>query len=386
GGTGGLGALTARHLVAEHGVRGVVLAGRRGDSAPGVDELVAELSEMGAQVSVEACDVSDREALARLLAAHPGITAVVHAAGVLDDATFGSLTPERLEGVWAPKARAALHLHELTADRELDAFVLYSSAAATFDALGQANYAAANAYLDALAAHRRALGLPARSRDWGLWDPEAGGMAAGLAPADVSRAARAGTPAHSVAAGLAMLDAAAALPAAPAHLLALRLDQQALTRRARSEELPPVLRGLVRTPSRRTAGAATAEDGSLAAELTRLGAADRERRLLDLVRTHVAAALGHDGPQAVDPERGFGTLGFDSLAAVELRNKLGAATGLRLPATLTFDYPNAVAVARYLDGQLVGSDAERRPAPVSGKAAVSGTDDPVVIVGMACRY
>ncbi|WP_316765045.1 SDR family NAD(P)-dependent oxidoreductase, partial [Streptomyces herbicida] len=384
GGTGGLGALTARHLVAEHGVRGVLLVGRRGADAPGVDELVAELRESGAgSVSVEACDVSDREAVARLLAAHPDITAVVHAAGVLDDATFDTLTPERLESVWAPKARAALHLHELTADRELDAFVLYSSAAATFDALGQANYAAANAYLDALATQRRALDLPALSLAWGLWDPEAGGMAAGLAPADVSRAARAGTPAHGVAAGLAMLDAAA-LPENPAHVLALRLDQQALTRRARSEELPPVLRGLVRTPTRRAASSTVAaEGGSLAHELARLGAADRERRLLILVRTHVAAALGHDGPQAVDPERGFGTLGFDSLAAVELRNKLGAATGLRLPATLTFDYPNATAVARYLDEQLVGAD---ETSAAESRVVSTTTDDPVVIVGMACRY
>ncbi|UXY30540.1 SDR family NAD(P)-dependent oxidoreductase [Streptomyces sp. HUAS TT20] len=389
GGTGGLGALTARHLVAEHGVRGVLLVGRRGAEVPGVDELVAELRESGAEhVTVEACDVSDREAVASLLAAHPDITAVVHAAGVLDDATFDTLTPERLESVWAPKARAARHLHELTADRKLDAFVLYSSAAASFDALGQANYAAANAYLDALATHRRALGLPALSLAWGLWDPEAGGMAAGLAPADVSRAARAGTPAHGVAAGLAMLDAAATLPDAPAHVLALRLDQQALTRRARSEELPPVLRGLVRTPARRAASSTTeSEGGSLAHELARLGAADRERRLLTLVRTHVAAALGHDGPQAVDPERGFGTLGFDSLAAVELRNKLGAATGLRLPATLTFDYPNAAAVARYLDEQLVGVDeASEVVSRVGASTTEATTDDPVVIVGMACRY
>ncbi|MEU6285832.1 SDR family NAD(P)-dependent oxidoreductase, partial [Streptomyces sp. NPDC047028] len=384
GGTGGLGALTARHLVAEHGVRSVLLVGRRGADAPGAAQLVDELRTLGAAVAVEACDVSDRGSLAGLFDAHPGITAVVHAAGVLADATFGTLTPDRLEAVWAPKARAALHLHELTADRDLDAFVLYSSAAATFDALGQANYAAANAYLDALATQRRAQGLPALSLAWGLWDPEAGGMAAGLAPADVSRAARAGTPAHGVAAGLAMLDAAGGgLPDA-AHVLALRLDQEALTRRTRSEELPPVLRGLVRAPARRTAGSATAESGSLADELVRLDPADRERRLLTLVRTHVAAALGHDGPQAVDPERGFGTLGFDSLAAVELRNKLGAATGLRLPATLTFDYPNTAAVARYLDEQLVGTDEESVAAPTPTE--LPDGDDPVVIVGMACRY
>ncbi|MFF4017284.1 SDR family NAD(P)-dependent oxidoreductase [Streptomyces sp. NPDC001843] len=385
GGTGGLGALTARHLVAEHGVRRVLLVGRRGADAPGAGALTESLRASGAEVAVEACDVSDRAALAGLFEAHPDITAVVHAAGVLDDATFAALTPERLESVWAPKARAARHLHELTADRRLDAFVLYSSAAATFDALGQANYAAANAYLDALAAQRQAQGLPALSLAWGLWDPEAGGMAAGLAPADVSRAARAGTPAHGVAAGLAMLEAATTLPDT-AHVLALRLDQQALTRRARSEELPAVLRGLVRTPNRRTAGTATADSGTLADELARLDPADRERRLLTLVRTHVATALGHDGPRAVDPERGFGTLGFDSLAAVELRNKLGAATGLRLPATLTFDYPNAAAVARYLNEQLVGADAESAATSGASGGPSAGDDDPVVIVGMACRY
>ncbi|MFJ3232121.1 SDR family NAD(P)-dependent oxidoreductase [Streptomyces sp. NPDC086787] len=389
GGTGGLGALTARHLVAMHGVRSVLLVGRRGLDTPGADELVSDLRELGAEdVTVEACDVSDREAVARLLDGHPGITAVVHAAGVLDDATFDSLTPERLESVWAPKARAAQYLHELTADHDLDAFVLYSSAAATFDALGQANYAAANAYLDALAAQRRAHGRPGLSLAWGLWDPEAGGMAAGLAPADLSRAARAGTPAHGAATGLAMLDAATALPESSAHVLALRLDQQALTRRARTEELPSVLRGLVRTPARRAAGTDTATGGgSLTDDLARLGAADRERRLLTLVRTHVAAALGHDGPAAVDPERGFGTLGFDSLAAVDLRNKLGAATGLRLPATLTFDYPNTVAVARYLDEQLGGgAEAPGAAAAAADRTPVGGDDDPVVIVGMACRY
>ncbi|GAA3063047.1 hypothetical protein GCM10020000_53020 [Streptomyces olivoverticillatus] len=222
GGTGGLGALTARHLVAEHGVRTLHLVSRRGPDAPGAAVLLAELEAAGAAVTISACDISDRQAVAGLLDGIPGLTAVIHTAGVLNDATVTGLTPAHLDSVWAPKADAARHLHELTLDRSLDAFVLFSSAAATFDGTGQGNYAAANAYLDALATHRRALGLPATSLAWGLWAPEAGGMGATLTDADVQRTARAGTPAHSAAEGLAMFDAAC--QGAQAHTLALRLD------------------------------------------------------------------------------------------------------------------------------------------------------------------
>ncbi|KJY41036.1 hypothetical protein VR41_14105, partial [Streptomyces sp. NRRL B-1568] len=383
GGTGGLGALTARHLVAEHGVRTLHLVSRRGADAPGAAELRAELEAAGAAVTVSACDISDRQAVAGLLDGIPGLTAVIHTAGVLNDATVTGLTPAHIDSVWAPKADAARHLHELTLDRSLDAFVLFSSAAATFDGTGQGNYAAANAYLDALATHRHTLGLPATSLAWGLWAPEAGGMGATLTDADVQRTARAGTPAHSAAEGLAMFDAAC--QGAQAHTLALRLDAGALSRRAaRSEGIPALLRALVRTPGRRAAASASESGGSLQQQLLGMAAADQDRFLLNLVRTHVASALGHSGPQAVDPDRGFGTLGFDSLAAVELRNHLSAATGLRLPATLTFDYPNATALAGYLREKLVG---EQEAAPAAAVARQQADDDePIAIVGMACRY
>ncbi|MEU3459721.1 type I polyketide synthase [Streptomyces sp. NPDC006733] len=386
GGTGGLGALLARHLVTAYGITDLLLTSRRGPDAPGATELTTELQALGARVTVAACDVSDRDALAAVLEGVE-LTAVVHTAGVLHDATFATLTPQHLAEVLAPKADAAAHLHELTADADLDAFVLFSSAAATFDGTGQGNYAAANAYLDALAAHRRTQGLPATSLGWGLWAPETGGMGAGLSAKDVERAARAGTPAHSAAGGLAMFDAA--MGTEYAHVLALRLESGALARRAAADGVPALLRGLVRAPARLAAASGSAGDDSLQEQLGRLPAAEQERFLLTLVRTQVAAALGHSGPDAVDPARGFGTLGFDSLAAVELRNRLGTATGLRLPATLTFDYPNATTLARYLREKLVsdGTAAATSSAAAAVVAArQSVDDDPIAIVGMSCRF
>ncbi|MEU3776955.1 SDR family NAD(P)-dependent oxidoreductase [Streptomyces sp. NPDC032472] len=357
GGTGGLGALTARHLVAAHGVRSLVLTSRRGAGAPGAAELAAELEAAGASVVLAACDVADRDAVAALLAAHP-VTAVVHTAGVLADATVESLTSEQLRTVWAPKAEAARHLHELTAGQEdLDAFVLFSSTAATFDGSGQGNYAAANAYLDALAAHRRAQGLPATSLAWGLWHPEAGGMSSTLSQADVDRVARTGPAALGREHGLALFDAA--LASGAARLLPVPFDAKALAERARVQGLPAVLRSLVRPAGvrRSVAGAAGAAGTgaagqSLKERLLALPAGEREELVLDLVRSQAAAVLGHAGADAVDPERGFGQLGFDSLAAVEFRNRLAPATGLRLPATLTFDYPTSRALAGYIRGEL----------------------------------
>ncbi|MEV8441639.1 SDR family NAD(P)-dependent oxidoreductase [Actinosynnema sp. NPDC051121] len=332
GGTAGLGALVAEHLVAAHGVRDLVLVSRRGH-AP---ELEQRLREAGARVRVVACDVADRDAVAALLDGITDLTAVVHAAGVLDDATVTSLTDEALDAVLRPKVDAAWHLHELT--RDLDAFVLFSSVSGIVGTPGQANYAAANAFLDALAAHRRAAGLPATSLAWGLWDA---GMGATLAEADVERWARAGFRPIAPAQGLELFDTAVGADRAlvvPAHLAA--------------------------RPRKRVAARAELSPESL----------------LELVRSAAAAALGHDDASAVTPDRAFREQGFDSLASVELRNRLATATGLRLPATAVFDHPTPVALAGFLVGLAGGATAERKAV-----ARVAG-DEPVAIVGMACRY
>ncbi|WP_269435932.1 beta-ketoacyl reductase, partial [Planomonospora sphaerica] len=251
GGTGGLGALVARHLVVEHGVRHLVLTSRRGLQAPGAVELAAELTALGARVTVAACDVADRQALADLLAGVPveyPLRGVVHAAGVLDDGVVAALTPERIDAVLRPKADAAWYLHELTADLGLSAFVLFSSLAGTLGNAGQGNYAAANAFLDGLAAHRRARGLAAQSVAWGLW--AGGGMGAGLEAAQVRRMAGMGMGALAPEQGLALLDAAAGADAAA--VVAVRLDVRVLA--GAGAGLPSVFAGLVPVARRRAAG------------------------------------------------------------------------------------------------------------------------------------
>ncbi|MFC8131973.1 SDR family NAD(P)-dependent oxidoreductase, partial [Streptomyces sp. NPDC057302] len=370
GASGMLGGLVARHLVVRYGVRKLVLASRRGQVGALHDELV----ELGADVTAVACDVADRDAVTALLTQHP-VTAVVHAAGVLDDGVIESLTPERVDTVFGPKVDAAGHLHELTRELGLDlsAFVLFSSAAGTFGNAGQANYSAANAFLDALAQHRRAQGLPATSLAWGLW-ADASGMTDELAETDRGRLARAGVTALSAEEGLRLFDAALTLPSAVA--VPMRLDLAPL--RARPEAVPPLLRALVRTARPEAAKA----DGGLAARISALPLDERLPALLDLVRTCVAAVLGHASGAAVEAERAFDELGFDSLTAVELRNRLDAATGLRLPATLVFDYPTPLALAKHLRATLLGDD-ETRTATVRTAAA---DDEPIAIVGMSCRY
>ncbi|PVE04916.1 type I polyketide synthase, partial [Streptomyces scopuliridis] len=350
GGTGGLGAVLARHLVAERGVRRLLLLSRRGPGAEGVGALVEELETLGAEVTAAACDVADRGALADVLAAVPAahpVSAVVHAAGVLDDGVIGSLTPERLDTVLRPKVDAAWHLHELTRDLGLAAFVVFSSVAGVFGGAGQGNYAAANTFLDALVARRRAEGLPGVSLAWGPWD-QAGGMTGTVTEADMRRLARSGMPPLSIEQGVALFDAA--VPGSRALLLPVRLDLAAL--RAQGE-IPALLSGLIRTPSRRSATAAPRSAESLGQRLT--GLTDEERRdvLLTLVRDQAAVVLGHADGTAVGASRQFQELGFDSLTAVDFRNRLNAATGLRLPATLLFDYPTPAAVVDHLHSQLV---------------------------------
>ncbi|WP_344609308.1 SDR family NAD(P)-dependent oxidoreductase [Streptomyces glaucus] len=354
GGTGGLGAVLARHLVARHGVRDLLLLSRRGPAAPGAGELLAELTGAGARVEAVACDVGDRDALARVLGGRR-IGAVVHAAGVLDDGVTGDLTPERVAAVLRPKADAAWYLHELLPD--VGSFVVFSSAAGTFGNAGQGAYAAANAFLDALVRHRARLGLPARSLAWGPWQ-QADGMAGALSARDVDRLRRSGFPPLRTDEGLALFDLAVSAATDPV-LLPVRLDLAAL--RAR-DDVPPLLRGLVR--ARRTAGQAA--DPGLTERLASLDAAERHATLLDLVRRQVAVVLGHgpDGAPAVDPARAFRDLGFDSLMSVELRNGLSTAAGVRLPATLALDHPTPDAVARHLAALLVPDGDRSGPGQV----------------------
>ncbi|MCY0950343.1 type I polyketide synthase [Streptomyces sp. H27-S2] len=382
GATGTLGQLFARHLVAEHGVRQLLLASRRGRDAAGMLELEAELTAHGADVSVVACDTADRAAVAAMLGAIPAehpLTAVLHTAGVLDDGTLHALTAEQLDTVLRPKVDAARHLHELTADLELDAFVLFSSLAGTVGTAGQANYAAANTYLDALAHHRQALALPGTSLAWGLW-AEGSGMTGHLTDADLARMSRGGIAPIGSEQGLALFDAALATRR-PVLVPAL-LDYTGLRAQSEDGTLPALFHGLVR-PARRAAVGERAGGNSLQERLAPLALQDQERALLELVRGVVASVLGHSDADQVAPGRAFNELGFDSLKAVELRNRLNAAAGLKLPATLVFDYPNTVELAGFLRTELLGSAAA---VAVAAEPVVGASDEPIAIVAMACRY
>ncbi|GAB3897551.1 hypothetical protein GCM10029964_080600 [Kibdelosporangium lantanae] len=348
GASGTLARLVARHLVETHGVRRLVLASRSG-----------AVPELNADVRAVACDVADRTAVAGLVASIPDLTAVVHTAGVLDDGVVSGLDAERLARVWRPKAEAAWHLHELTQDRDLDAFVLFSSVAGTLGSAGQANYAAANGFLDGLAEHRRALGLAATSIVWGLWSPD-GGMAANLADADVARWARLGVVPIEPADGLAMFDAA--VTSEDATVVAARLRTVGL------DPVPTLLRDMVRTRTKRTA------TRTVAKELT-------ERDVLELVCGNAAAVLGHASGAVIDPERAFKDAGFDSLTAVELRNRLANVTGLRLASSLLYDYPTPEVLAGHLRSAMLGRGRE-----ATTVARTQAVDEPIAIVGMSCRY
>ncbi|MCZ7417354.1 MULTISPECIES: type I polyketide synthase [unclassified Streptomyces] len=385
GGTGTLGGLMAGHLAREHGVRRLLLVSRRGPEADGAEELRAELAALGADVTVAACDVADRDALAALLAEVPAehpLSAVVHTAAVVDDGLIGSLDEARLDRVLAPKARAAEHLHELTRDLPLAAFVLFSSAAAVLGGAGQGAYAAANARLDALAHRRRAAGLPATSIGWGLWGT-ASGLTAALSEADRARIARSGVAPLADDEALALFDLVCAAP--EPVLLPVRLDLGAL-RTAGPEALPAVLHGLLGARGPRTASAhsTAGATGGLREQLAALPPAERSRVALDTVLAQVAAALGHSSPDTVPPTDAFRDLGFDSLMSVELRNSLNAVTGLRLPATLVFDHPSSVALADHLLAQYgLSADVGAEPGLPTTRTA---DDEPIAIVGMACRY
>ncbi|MFC5215755.1 SDR family NAD(P)-dependent oxidoreductase [Streptomyces coerulescens] len=381
GGTGGLGSLLARHLVTRHGVRHLLLAGRRGLDAPGAPELVEELAAYGAEVGLVACDLTAPGAVAAVLdavpAAHP-LTAVVHTAGVLDDGVLDALTPDRLDTVLRPKADVAWQLHEQTRDLDLAAFVLYSSTAGLMGSPGQANYAAANAFLDALAEHRRAHGLPALALRWPGWEQHGGGMTAALSDRDRHRVSALGLPPLTAEQGLALFDAALATDAAA--LAPLPVGGTPLPP---GVPVPALLRGLVR-PGRRTAGSAAVTRGALMDRLAGQRPDERRRHLVELVRAEAAGVLGHGTSEAVDADSEFRRLGVDSLTAIELRNRLATGTGLQLPATLVFDYPTPRRLAVHLLGELI-EEGVVGDAPVT-PAGTAAADEPLAVVGMACRY
>ncbi|MFE6489245.1 beta-ketoacyl synthase N-terminal-like domain-containing protein, partial [Streptomyces sp. NPDC057757] len=304
------------------------------------------------------------------------LSGVVHVAGVLDDGVISSLTADRVDAVLRPKVDAAWNLHELTRDMDLSAFVLFSSAAGVLGAPGQGNYAAANAYLDALAVHRRANGLPAQSLAWGLWSE---GMAGQLAGTDVQRMARSGVEGMSVDQGLALFDAATRMT--EPLLVPITLDTNALA--GAGDELPHILRGVVAGRRRRTAAGGTREAAALRQRLVALPEAERRPALLETVRAQTAHVLGFAGPQDVDGGRAFRDLGVDSLSAVELRNRLNRATGLRLPATLVFDHPTPHVLSDHLLDEILGSEEPTGSAPVLRTPV---EDEPIAVVGMACRY
>ena len=415
GGTGGLGPHVAR-WVAARGAEHVLLVSRRGTEAPGAQELGAEIEGIGAEVTIAACDVADREKLEALIASIPAerpLRVVVHAAGVLDDGVIDSLSVERIERVLAPKAHGALNLHELTQDMDLSAFVLFSSIAGILGAGGQASYAAANAFMDALAADRRAHGLPATSVAWGAWAGE--GMIAQTArkagegvvvqtaqQAEATMLRRHGIGAMAPEKAIKALEGALLGEETTVTVADIRWEEFAPVfalagSRPVIEDIPEVAAAMATAGGQRNEAAAN--------ELrVRLADTPTERRtqvLTELVRVEVARVLGHQSAAAVNPDRAFKALGFDSLLAVQLRNRLGGATGLELPATLIFDYPTPTVLAKHLLGQLVGEEAssgapnevERMWSRVSGGehrsesvALAQHGSEPIAIVGMSCRY
>ncbi|MER7057077.1 type I polyketide synthase, partial [Streptomyces sp. NPDC000351] len=364
-GGGSLGELVTRHLVVRHGVRHLILASRRGPDAEGVRELAAELTEHGATVSVVACDMSDRAQVESLLAGvpeeHP-LRGVVHTAGVFEAGLVETLTSERLARVFAPKVDAVRHLDELTRPLALDAFVVYSSASSVFMGAGSSGYAAANAFLDGLMAHRRAAGVPGLSLSWGTW-AHATNMTTHLSTDDQARmsrrANRDGVVALQPAEGMELFDAA--VGTVDSLLVPVKLDLRGVRAGAAGGgAVPHLLRGLV-PAGRQQARAAAAQDGDLLRRLSGLPGPEQEAMILDLVRTQAAVVLGHSGPESVKAETAFKDVGFDSLTSVELRNRMREVTGRKLPATLVFDHPTPLMLARFLRDELgIGDDVLSR--------------------------
>ncbi|WP_329008151.1 SDR family NAD(P)-dependent oxidoreductase [Micromonospora rifamycinica] len=371
GGTGGIGAHLTEWLL-DRGAERVVLASRRGPAAPGAADLAARLPG----VQVVACDVADREAVAALLdGIGADLTAVFHAAGVLDDpAPLGETDLDDFAAVCRAKVLGATHLDALLGDRPLDAFVLFASGAAVWGSAGQAAYGTGNAFLDALAHQRRRRGRTATSVAWGTW--AGGGMVDDQATGHLLRQ---GTPPMEPRLALGALQQV--LDHDESHLVVTDIDWTRFTpiyTLARSRPLLAALPEAHRTPA--TVVPDVPADTSV---LAGLPDADRLPYLLDTVRTRVATVLGYDATTTVDVQRPFRELGFDSLTAVELRDALDAAVGLRLPATMVYDHPTPAVLARHLYDELVGGTG---PAAATPATSGSDPDEPIAIIGMSCRY
>ncbi|WP_286248500.1 type I polyketide synthase [Streptomyces graminofaciens] len=382
GGTGGVGAQVARELAGQ-GAAHLLLLSRRGPAAPGADDLRAELTALGARVTIAACDAADRAELAAVVAAIPAeepLTTVVHAAGVLDDGTLDALDPTRLATLMRVKVTAARALHEVTDGLGLTDFVVFSSFMGVLGSAGQGNYAAANAALDALVAERRAAGLPGTSVAWGAW--AGGGMVddgiadrlrrLGISPMEPRAAVRAMT--------AALADRDELCVVADVDWQRYR-EAVGLRSTALLSGLPGAVAPDARIPER------AEQEGQVGGQLAALPAAERSRHITDLVRTHAATVLRHRSATDIAPGRAFAELGFDSLTAVELRNRLGTATGLRLPTTLLFDHPTPQALAAHLLAELAPSGPDTQPS--QGPAALPARpadDDPIAIIGIGCRF
>ncbi|WP_091193187.1 type I polyketide synthase [Micromonospora narathiwatensis] len=377
GGTGTLAQHTAVHLVTHHDTRHLHLLSRQGPNHPHAPTLIHQLTGLGATITISRCDTTDEAQLAEIIdhidhTGHP-LTGVIHTAGTLNDTTLTNLTPAQLHATLDPKIDTAWHLHKATRNRPLTHFVLFSSSSGTIDTPGQANYAAANAFLDALAQHRRDLGLPATSTAWGYWTQKTG-MTGHLTEVDRARMARAGSLGLETEEGLALLDVA--LTHTHANLVPVKLHLPTLRNQTR---LPAVLATLAGSPARRAAEEQVVGGRSLAEQLGALPAGERPRLLLDLVRGHVAVVLGQGSPSSVPAGSPFKDLGFDSLTSVELRNRLRTATGLQLPATLVFDHPTPGAVAEYLAGQV--APAQQAP-PTSVLAELDRVESALAVAAM----
>jgi acyl transferase domain-containing protein/acyl carrier protein len=359
GGTGALGGHVARWL-AEHGAPHLLLLSRRGGNAPGAARLREELTGLGSAVTILACDAADRDALARAIDGippeHP-LTAVIHTAGTVDDAPVNEMTADQMERALRPKTGALQNLRDMTGGFDLSAFVLFSSSAGLLPSVGQGAYAAGNAYLDASAAQLRATGVPALSVAWGVWS--GGGMA------DNDRLAtylsNSGT--GLITPHLATAALQQALDCGDTNVMVANIDWDRFATFFNAVRPHPVVSGLTSVSS----APAVAEETHVAllAQLSGLTPELRLSAVLDVVCAEVSAVLGYARTERVVPDQAFRDLGFDSVTAVELRNRLNRATGLRVSPTAIFDHPTADALARHLLDALTeeSADSDEEPEP-----------------------